>query len=601
MNKAYFIFRFASFGNRAVFWLLLIAIGLNVYCVLPYFPMAELPDALNTYIPHAQALISDKLAFFLDERSLRVAPMAYIYPALFGADPLSIKIGNTALSCLLVPILYRLGSMLHSRGAGIAAAFLYALSPILAEYKSVVLTEPLFIFLTGLWLMAVAEIVAGRKAFVPLAGVACGLMILTRGTYIYFLYAILAITLSMCWKKEWRQIGQKLFIAHGVAVLFPLLVIMKNWYAFGYPAVATGVGSALYFGSHPLTYGYEAPYLFLGYDMGAVTQGFDHLSIAGDSLLKGVALLMLKQQTLSDILAVYVQKAFAFVFVTKDILSDSVWNQRSLRIMEVVLAIAGLFSIRPVPMRWFIGGALVYQIMVHIPVLYTHRYSVGALEIPLILLSTSGGAHLLTRWSARTYPAIELAAAVAILSVAIAAGEWHRKYSQALMPDILSVPHMEVYQWDKQNLTSIKGFGMAAENVGVYRTTGSLWYFDVPVPELPLSRGEEIYVISVNMAASVDGGSMKNCDKGAVYFRTVDEPGFTETKGRYFQVIADGLPHFYHVSATQGLSPLFPVKEGFLRIAGNCPMNSRIQLNNIVLSLSRVAQTYRKLYLEQVK
>ena len=102
------------------------------------------------------------------------------------------------------------------------------------------------------------------------------------------------------------------------------------------------------------------------------------------------------------------------------------------------------------------------------------------------------------------------------------------------------------------------------------------------------------------MTATTDSAE-RGCCEGAVYFRTVDEPEFTEAKSRYFRIQADGLPHYYHVSASLGLSPLYLEKAGFLRITGNCPVNSRIQVNNIVLSLSRVAQTYRKLYLEQIK
>lgn len=592
--------RSATLANLAVFLLLTSALGLNVYGALRYFPSAVNFDSLHIYIPYAQALIADKFAFFLDARSLRVAPMGYIYPALFGADTDAIKIGNTVLSCFLLLILYRLGSLLHSRNAGIAVAFLYALSPILTQYKPAILSEPLFFFLTGLWLMSVAEIIAGKRAFIPVAGIACGLMILTRGTYIYFLYATLFVTLLMCWKSEWRRTGQQLFAAHFTAIFFPLVVIVKNWLVFGYPAVATGTGAALYFGSHPLTAGYEAPYFSLGYDIGAVTQGVDYLSAAGDSLLKGVAIFMLKQRSLGDILAVYTQKAFAFVFLTKVILAETVWNLRSYRIAEFMLAMVGLLALRPVLMRWFIGGALAYQLIVHVPVLYTYRYSVGALEIPLTLLTAIGATHLFMGWQTRSRPVFKLAAMIIIIVAAIAMGEWHRTYSQALLPDILSVPHQIVHQWEEQELAALQGNGLIPEGRGVYRTTAKQWYLDVPVPELHLSRGEEYYVFSVEMTATTDS-VVRGCGVGAVYFRTVGEPEFTEAKSRYFRIQADGLPHYYHLSASLGLSPLYPEKAGFLRISGNCPGNSRIQVNSLALSLSRVAQVYRKLYLEHLK
>lgn len=584
----------------AILLLLAGAIAANINSALPHFHDVILPDAQYVYLPYARALLTDKLAFFGDARSLRVAPMAYIYPALFGADPEVIKIGNMVLSCLIVLIMFRLGSLLHSRPAGIAAAFLYAVSPILANLKPAVLSEPPFFFFTALWIMAVAEIVHGRKAFVPLAGIACGLMILTRGTYIYFLYATLVITLFMSWKGSMQQTGRQLFAAHLLALLFPLIIIAKNWLAFGYPGLATGVGAALYFGNHPLTDGYEAPYFLLGYDIGAATQGLDYLSIVGDSLLKGLAIFMLKQQTFPHILAVYFQKTFAFIFITKAILPDTVLNLRSLRIIEVILAVPGLLSLRPRLMRWFLGGALVYQILVHMPLLYNPRYSVGAIEIPLILLAAIGFTHLLTGWNHRHCPMRGLALVSIFIAAAIAAGELHRRYSQALMPDILSVPHVEVYQWPKKDLATLTGTGVVAQGNGAYRTTENQWSLDIPIPELALSKNEEYYVYSISMTAQTNRFG-RSCGLGVVYFRTVDEPEFVEPKSRYFRIISDGEPHYYHFSATYGLSPFFPTKAGFLRLAGHCPGNSQIQLDNVVLSLSRVAQTYLNLYLSQAK
>ena len=591
---------FFSKANLVILLLLAGAVIVNINSALPHFYDAIPPDAQNVYLPYARALLTDKLAFFWDARSLRVAPMAYIYPAFFGANPAAIKIGNMMLSCLTVLIMFRLGSLLYSRPAGIVAAFLYAVSPILADLKPAVLSEPPFIFFTTLWLMAVAEIVHGRKSFVPLAGIACGLMILTRGTYIYFLYATLVITLLMSWKGSIRLTGRQLFTAHLLALFFPLIIIAKNWICFGYPGLATGVGAALYLGNHPLTDGYEAPYFLLDYDIGAAAHTLDNLSIESDSLLRGIAIFMLKQQTFPHILAVYFQKTFAFIFTTKVILPDTVWNFRSLRIFEVILAVPGLFSLRSHLMRWFLGSALVYQVLVHMPLLYNPRYSVGAIEIPLALLAAIGFTHLLTDWKRLPRPMLRLALIFSFIVVAIAAGELHRRYSQALMPDILSVPHIEVYQWSKNDLATLTGNGVVAQGNGAYRATEKQWSLDIPIPELALSKNDEHYVFSINMVVKTNRFG-RSCGLGAVYFRPVGEQGFAEPQSLNFRIASDGDPHYYHFSATYGLSPLYPAKAGFLRLAGRCPGDSQIQLNNIVLSLSRVAQTYRNLYLEQVK
>ncbi len=578
--------------------LLLLAIGINLRAALQHFPTAMHNDSY-TYLAYAKSLLSQGPAFFLDAGSVRIIPMSYIYPSLLGADPTAIKIGNSLLSCLLLLVLYRIGTLLHSHGAGVIAAFLYALSPLMAEYKPAILTEPLFLFLFGVWTMAVAETVAGRRTFVPLAGLACGLMILTRGTYIYFLYAVLLVAILLWVKTSWRQVGKDLFAAHFLAVLFPLLLILKNWLAFGYPGLATGVGTALYLGSHPLTGGYEPPYFALGYnDNNAVLQGLDHLSIAGDALLKGVGLFMLKQQTAAEILLMYLRKVSGFVFVSKAILADSIWNLRSLRIAEIVLGTIGLFSLRSTLMRCFIGGALAYQVLVHMPLLYTHRYSVGALDVPLIVLSAVGIAVLWNEWRYQPRPFMKLGATAALLAMSIGIGEWHRQRSQVLMPDILAVPHEKIHHWDTGSLAALSGNGAIAEGNGAYRTTETLWTLEVPVPPLPLKRGEEYYVWSIGMEVSAPS-SLPGCGVGAVYYRAIDEPAFSEIKSRYFRVVGDGRQRYYHLSASPSMSPIFPAKAGFLRIAGNCPTDSRIRLHDILLSRSTVAETYRERYLKQ--
>ena len=587
-------------ANLGIVLLLLVAVIINIKSALSFFSNPLLPDAVNSYLPYAQNLISDKLGFFLDPRSLRTVPMTYIYPALFGAKPEYIKVANVVLSCLIVLIMFRLGSLLHSPAAGILAALFYASSPLLADIKPAVLSEPPYFFFTALWLMSVVEITEGRKNFIPIAGIACGLMILTRGTYIYFLYATLAISLVMSMKGPRQTLGRQLFAAHAIAFAFPLAVIIKNWIVFGYPNIAAGAGAALYFGSHPLTGGYEAPYYGLGYDIGAVVQGLDHLSIEGDKLLKSVGVFVLKQQTFSEIFSLYFQKAFAFLFSTKAVLPDSIWNHRSLRIIEVILTLIGLFHVRKPVLRWFMGGALLYQVLVHIPLLYNPRYSIGAIEIPLLLLAGVGLAGLLADWDTKHRPVLKTFGVFALMFVLVGAGELHRKYSQMLMPDILSVPHVQVGQWDKNQLAGLDGNGLISEGNGSFRTTEIHWTLDLPIPDLNLVSSNELFVYSINMGAQTKD-FWKTCGEGLATFKTQDQPAFDVSQSRHFRIQSDGQAHYYHLTATYGLSQLYPEKAGVLRIGGKCPRNSLIQLNSITLSMSRAGLVYRNNYLLQAK
>ncbi|NZA02366.1 hypothetical protein H0I39_12450 [Ottowia beijingensis] len=49
-------------------------------------------DAVYTYLPAAQRLTTEGLAFFLDPESYRMAPLAYIWPALWQFDQDAIRL-----------------------------------------------------------------------------------------------------------------------------------------------------------------------------------------------------------------------------------------------------------------------------------------------------------------------------------------------------------------------------------------------------------------------------------------------------------------------------------------------------------------------------
>src|ERR1019366_3757950 len=114
-----------------------------------------------------------------------------------------------------------------------------------------------------------------------------------------------------------RDVWKAILTMHLIALAFPLIFIVKNFLLFDFPFFTTGAGNALYFGSNPLVNGYELPYYGLGYDEGEITREHDHLSVIGDSLLKGVALTMLSERPWMDLLGAYMQKTGAFLFVTK--------------------------------------------------------------------------------------------------------------------------------------------------------------------------------------------------------------------------------------------------------------------------------------------
>lgn len=574
--------------------LVCVAVVVNFHNVWASFSYERLHfDAAHFYLPYAEQFLREGLSFLATEKSLYYTPLSYLYPALLGANPITVKIANIFLSCLIVVLLYRTASLLHSKAAGLAAAFLFALSPLISVWIPTVLTEPPYLFLLAVWVWSVSEIVVtGRTRWIPVAGIALGLAILARGTFIYFLYLIIiAFLIAWLLKRQQRGLYTNLLYAHFLALLFPLLFIIKNWWLFDYPMFATGAGNALYFGSHPLTFGYVPTYFGLVYDDGSALQGMaDRLSIAGDNFLKALGLTMLAQREWTDLLHVYFNKTMAFLFVTKAELSDSIFNIRALRITELILSVVGLFALRPPLMRWLIGGALLYQIIVHIPVNYEHRYSVGALDLWVIVLSAVALAHLI----ADRRP-LKHAVLLVLIVPAIGYGEWHRINSPPLMPNILAVPHDVIWKREGNGLAALQGVAIVPEGEGRYRLDG-----DYPAWYLPVRNVKELYyganyVLSFTLSVQ-EAGTQKNC-RGQVFYKRHGAAEFSEDQSIFYDIPADGQSHSYHFGATL---PLGLNSEGDVRLSVYCPRRTLVKLEQAFISMPQVGSIYRERYLDKL-
>ena len=132
--------------------LLAAALALNLHSLLPYAAQTGQDfDAIHLYTPLARRWLAEGWPFLLAQESLQAPPFSWLYPALFGADITSIKIANVVLSCLLLAAVFRAAMLCHSLAAGILAAFAFALSPLLRPFLGTANTEPVFLFLMGVW------------------------------------------------------------------------------------------------------------------------------------------------------------------------------------------------------------------------------------------------------------------------------------------------------------------------------------------------------------------------------------------------------------------------------------------------------------------
>jgi hypothetical protein len=87
----------------------------------------------------------------------------------------------------------------------------------------------------------------------------------------------------------------------------------------------------------------------------------------------------------AQLASIYAQKLAAFLFVTNA--EGNALELRLWRIASLVLASSASCGLRDRWLRRLLVGIVAYQVAVHIPVLYNHRYSVGALDLWLTLLA----------------------------------------------------------------------------------------------------------------------------------------------------------------------------------------------------------------------
>ena len=575
--------------------LLAIAIAINAYSAFERFSYTALDfDASHYYIPYAKQLLSQGFDFFAEEKSLRYPPMAYVYPALLGADQVTVKLFNIFLSCLVVLLFYHVGRRLHSIPAGLCAAFIFAVSPQFRDLIPRVLTEPLFFALSAAWFWCVTEIFVAKKYWLTLpGGIFFGLSILTRGSIYYFTFVVLVVSgiallrTNLLERRSWQSI----FLMHLIALILPLIFIAKNWLLFDFPFFATGAGNALYFGSHPLVNGYELPYYGLGYDEGAISGEHDHLSVMGDRLLKGVAITMLGERPLAELLAAYTQKTGAFIFISKAVLADSIWNARTLRIVELVLSTVGLIAIKHRFLQLLIAGLLAYQIAVHIPVLYTHRYSVGAIDMWLVLLSGIGIAALIKLRSRAWYSII-----VTIAVSGVVAGEAHRKYSSPLTPEIAKVPHEVIWQRLGTDLSPIGNVGFTPTTPGNFLLAGEPNSLDIPVRGVSQLDQTGNYVLGLKMGFAAENG--KSCKYFRVLYKRLVDPGFSNNQSARLRIQDAGQMHTYNIGATLALAL---ISDGDIRLTVECPAGTNLRIDEVSIAEPTVAKTYKQIYLSRLK
>jgi hypothetical protein len=336
------------------------------------------------------------------------------------------------------------------------------------------------------------------------SAIAIVLAALTRATMFYGILGLVVVFAALSAAGPDKQASRRALAIYLVALVLPAALIAKNLAFFGLPFYTTGGGNALYLGNNPVTGGYDPNYLGLMYDVGSIARDQSHLTVGAERLLGGTARFMIAEQDRGQLALMHLKKLAAFLFVTSAEQGSSAL--RSWRIALLLFSALGAFAIRWPAMRWALVGMLLYQVAVHVPVLYTHRYSVGAIDLWLVLLASAGAASLLSlrRW----VPALVFVAAAA---GCVLYGRWLYKHDGPPQPDVFRAARIEMWQGAKTAYRADPASGpldiaVAHRSLPFDRALNYVLVLDVSAPNAPQAAGCTGLVVAYRREGDADFG-----------------------------------------------------------------------------------------------
>lgn len=537
------------------------------------------PDATGSYLPLANKLIEAPLSLWQDPTAVTVAPGGYIYMALVGAIPERIFTLNIILAVLSVLLVFDLSRRLGGLIAGIAGAVLYCFSPLLIEVIVPALNEPPYLFFTVLWLWGTTLTQDKPEKLWPviISGLALLCSILTRAIYFYWLFPAIVTCLLIYFlskKTDLKKLCLRILAAHLIAAAGAGAYTLHNWQAHGTPMIATGSGTALYFGSNPVTLGYEPPYLGMIHDEWMVTDRINsHLTPHNDRRLAWTAKQMLKDMPAEHMAELYANKLGAILFFSQTNLESKVFNDRAFRIIMLVLAAIGFFYHRKNLLAVMLFFILLYVTAVHVPAMYNQRYSIGALDLPLTLLAALGLAQFIRHYSNKKL----ITSTLLIILASITAGTMHQRYSAPLMPQVdKGISHLAL----KASLENLehKGFtgNPLVESATVLNKSASITWKNISNHK----RGGTP-VISIDIL-EMD----KQCKKLDLIYTDKNENTWLSS----LKLKKSKAP----ITLTIGSLYLDNIDklESQLEMKFNCPINSKLRVDNISLHVSQAGLYY---------
>jgi dolichyl-phosphate-mannose-protein mannosyltransferase len=561
-------------------FLFILIYAVYLFRVEQYFDRPVAPDALKVYLPLSRLFLEEGFSFLFNPAFITVAPLAYIWPAIFGGDIELIKLANIFAGMLMILCTYGIGKQLHSAVAGLIAAFLFARSPLIIHWIPTVLSEPPFYLFTIIWLWSIYEVISNKKWAIPVFALALGLSILTRPVWFYpAIVFFIGTSFWLIFINANKQVAKNLSIALLCSLILPMIIIIKNTVIFGLPSITTASGAALFYGTNIITNGFEPPLLGLSYENGPAL-----VSILGNKEHASVAIQFLNERTISELINWFVTK---ISWVTMFSSLDASINQTIWRILELMMTLVCVWY--GVKKRNFyivlLFVALILQILQTSLALYNMRYSADSLELILMPMAAAGIAvmintaiNFLKKGKAFFTKEILFNSGLGIFLMLLFIMAYHYRP----IPDInlpKNIPVTVIY---------------SNENIQLDYDSNELddlqYLAEINVPQQDMPDGFSNALWQVKLSGITDES---DCRTLSISFDSNVSGSLNSTVYKK-DITGKSEKQTYLYGAAPGFSKLFPDEEGKVLLKVECSNTANIVIDNISLVAPHFIETYFK-------
>ena len=616
-----------SLMDALLLLLLLWLAGKRLAKVFPA-PGALNGDAYWSYLPNANKLLLHPWTFLTtDPTSYHSAPLAFIWPAIWGADQLNIQLANCALFLISIILFWSFVRQAGGSLAAFLAGVILVEHPDIHDHAAQVLTEAPYFFGFSLALFAIGQAMANaasRRWWPGIMAVGLTITLLTRPVLQYILLVALGISLTTSVFGKVTNGARAITVALAISLVLPAAFIVKNGVYFGVWGIASGSGSGLFYGVSPYRNGAEPVYSNFSYDADVIPHLVDPsipesaLSKRSNGLNQTAALEVIRQTQLTDNMAFLGAKLRMWLLTSTPELYINPklrWIRLSewLSILACVL-LAG-YRIRHLPLELpghglsnrqkgflyagLLTGALLMAVQLS-PVLYNTRYASYFIEPWLIAASSISAGYIVSgKLSPGRKPVRALAGLALIILLVHGA---HALMQHAVRREVWEIdprrPGPTAIMVPASALTRLHGTGMepASGKAWLFTSSPATLHISIDGTNVPAHDHLRDALWRMRFALQIpDAKPTAQCGKAVLAVAPHQENVNWHRPQPLLFVRTDGRPRDYMLSANGESRP-----QGHAQVSltFSCPVGSRLTWQGIELRRSTLTESARDFFLK---